>query len=163
MQLLIDQLDLNSCTGDIEEYLARFSFWQDAHEDISEKAAKGAFLTVIGGPAFSLVSTLVFPKNLQEATLQEIKDALLHHFKSVNFEASERTKLNRLSCSPSESIRSYVLQWPSAQRQAAKCTFGAELDNYLRDRLIAGINDALAETTQSHLIKIRLIYCEITE
>ncbi len=52
MQLLIDQLDVNSCAGDIQEYLARFSFWQDAHEDMSEKAAKGAFLTVIGGPAF---------------------------------------------------------------------------------------------------------------
>ncbi len=87
MQLLIDQLDVNSCADEIEEYLARFSFWQDAHEDMSEKVAKGAFLTVIGGPAFSLVSTLVFPKTLQEATLQEIKGALLHYFKPVNFEA----------------------------------------------------------------------------
>ncbi len=138
MQLLIDQLDVNSCAGEIEEYLARFSFWQDAHEDMSGKAAKGAFLSVIGGPAFSLVSTLVFPKTLQEATLQEIKDALLHHFKPVNFEASERAKFNTLSRSPSESIRSYVLQ---LQKQAATCNFGAELDNHLRDRLIAGIND----------------------
>ncbi len=45
---------------------------KNAHE-----AAKGVSLTVIGGPAFSLVSTVVFPKTLQEATLQEIKDALL--------------------------------------------------------------------------------------
>ncbi len=37
MQLLIDQLDVNSCAGEIE--IARFSFWQDAHEDMSEKAA----------------------------------------------------------------------------------------------------------------------------
>ncbi len=81
MQLLIDQLDVNSCAGEIDEYLARFSFWQNAHEGMSEKAAKRAFLTVIGGPAFSFVSTLVFPKTLQEANLQEIKDALLHHFK----------------------------------------------------------------------------------
>ncbi len=44
-----------------------------------------------------------------------------------------------LSRSPSEPIRSYILQLP---RQAAECKFGAELDNYLRDRLIAGINDA---------------------
>ncbi len=89
MQLLIDQHDVNSCAGEIDEHLARFSFWQDAHEDMSEKAAKGAFLTVIGGPAFSLVSTLVFPKTLQESNLQEIKDALLHHFKPVNFDASK--------------------------------------------------------------------------
>ncbi len=81
MQLLIDQHDVNSCAGEIDEHLARYSFWQDAHEDMSKKAAKGAFLTVIGCPAFSLVSNLVFPKNLQGASLQEIKDALLHHFK----------------------------------------------------------------------------------
>ncbi len=139
MQLLIDQLDVNSCAGEIEEYLARFSFCQDAHEDMSEKAATGAFLTVIGGPAFSLVSTLVFPKTLQEATLQEIKDALLHHFKPVNFEASERAKFNVLSRSPSDSFRNCVLQ---LQIQPARCNFGAELNNHLRDRLIAGINDA---------------------
>ncbi len=72
MQLLIDQLDINTCAGEIEEYLARFSFWQDAHEDMSEKAAKGTFLMVIGGPAFSFVSTRVFPKTLQQASLQEI-------------------------------------------------------------------------------------------
>ncbi len=80
MQLLIDQLDINACAGEIEEYLVWVSFWQDATADMSEKAAKGAFLTVIGSPAFSLFSTLVFPKTLQEATLQEMPDALLHLF-----------------------------------------------------------------------------------
>ncbi len=59
MQLLIDQLDINSCAGEIEKYLARFP--------------------------------------------------------------------------------SYVLQ---LQRQAAKCNFGVELEYYLHDRLITGINDA---------------------
>ncbi len=124
MQLLIDQLDVNSCAGEIEEYLARFSFWQDAHEDMSEKAAKGAFLTVIGGPAFSLVSTLVFPKTLQEATLREIKKASLLYFKPVSFEASELAKFNVLSRSPSEPICSYVLQ---LQKQAPKCYLDAGL------------------------------------
>ncbi len=109
MQLLIDQHDVNSCAGEIDEHLARYSFWQDAHEDRSEKVAKGAFLTVIGGPAFSLVSTLVFPKTLQEYNLQEIKDALLHRFKPVDFEASEHAKFNALRRSPSDSIRNFVL------------------------------------------------------
>ncbi len=45
MQLLIDHLDINPCAGEIEEYLTRFSFWQDAHDDMPEKAAKDAFLT----------------------------------------------------------------------------------------------------------------------
>ncbi len=94
-----------------------------------KNTAKGAFLTVIGGPAFSLVSTLVFPKTLQEASLLEIKDALLHYFKPMNFEASERQKFNMLSHRLSESICSYVLL---LQKQAARCNFGAELDNHLR-------------------------------
>ncbi len=54
---------------------------------------------------------------MQEVSLQEIKDALLHHFKPVNFEAPESAKFNMLSHSPSESIRSYALQ---LQRQAAE-------------------------------------------
>ncbi len=61
MQLLIVQLDETSCAGDIQEYLTRFSFWQDAHEDMSDKAAKGASLMVFGGPALSLIFTLEFP------------------------------------------------------------------------------------------------------
>ncbi len=65
MQLLIDQLNVNSCAGEIGQYLFRFSFWQDADEYMSKKAAKGAFLTFIGGAAFSLVSTFVFLKTLQ--------------------------------------------------------------------------------------------------
>ncbi len=28
------------------------------------------------------------------------------------------------------------------QKQAARCSFGAELDNYLQDGLVVGINDA---------------------
>ncbi len=70
MWLIIDQLDVNSCVGEIEEYLAWFSFWQDAHRDTSEKSAKGDFLVVIAGPAFSIASTLVLPKTLREDTLQ---------------------------------------------------------------------------------------------
>ncbi len=91
---------------------------------MSEKAAKSAFFTVIGGPAFSLVSTLAFPMTMQEATLQEINGALLHHFKPVNFEASERANFNALSCNPSDSIRNVVLP---LKKQAAMCQFGAEL------------------------------------
>ncbi len=124
MQLLIYQEDVTFCAGENVEYLARFS----------EKAAQDAFLTISGGPAFSLVS-----KTLQEATLQETKDALLHHFKPVNFEAFERAKSNALNRNPSDLTRNVVLQ---LQKQAARCNFGTELDSHLRDRLIAGISDA---------------------
>ncbi len=81
----------------------------------------------------------MFPKTLQEASLQAIKNALLHHFKHVNFEASESAKFNTLSRNPSDSIRNVVLQ---LQKQVARCNLGAELDNHFRGRLIAGINDA---------------------
>ncbi len=80
---------------------------------LPEQAAKGALL---------------------QALLQEIKDALLHLF-----EAPEHVKFNTLSLNPSDSIRNFVLQ---LQIQATRCNFGAELDNHLRDRLIAGIDDA---------------------
>ncbi len=38
MQLLIDQSDVIACADLLEEHLARFSFWQDAHDDTSEIA-----------------------------------------------------------------------------------------------------------------------------
>ncbi len=39
MHLLIDQLDVNSCAGEIEEYLVRFTFWQDAHEEAAARTS----------------------------------------------------------------------------------------------------------------------------
>ncbi len=84
---------MNPCADEVEEYLARFTLWQLAHE-----AVKGAFLTVIAGSAFSLVSTLVFPKTLQEVSLQVIKDALFHDFNKVNFEESEHSAAMCLTC-----------------------------------------------------------------
>ncbi len=103
-----------------------FSYWQGAHEDVSEKVAKGAFITVLGGPAFAL--KCLNSGVPQHPTLREISVALLHHFQHVNFEASERV----------ECMRSYVLQ---SQKQAEKCIFGAKFDNHLRDRLNVCIND----------------------
>ncbi len=137
MQLLIDQLDVNSCVGEIDEYLERFSFWQDAHEGMSEIAAKGAFLTVIGQPRSSLLTRLHSCVSQDPAGGQSSRDQgrASPSLQTRELRGAWASKVQR----PSDSIHNFVLQ---LQIHAARCSFGAELDNHLRNRLIAGINDA---------------------
>ncbi len=81
----------------------------------------------------------MFPKLLQEASLQGIKDAILHHFKPVNFEASERAKFNMLSRSP---FRVHPQLRTSVAETSGQVQFRGRTRQPHRDRLIAGINDA---------------------
>lgn len=142
LQLQLCELDISCTALEIEEYIDRFSFWCDSQENLSEKASKGAFLTTIGGSAYSLVKTILFPKSLQESSLKEIQSALIKHFEPVNFEAAERARFNLLVRDSSETIRDFVLK---LQKQASKCNFGDQLQDALRDRLIAGINNTILQ------------------
>ncbi|KAA3670059.1 uncharacterized protein DEA37_0006477, partial [Paragonimus westermani] len=62
---------------------------------------------------------------------------LKKHFKPDNFVAFERAKFSVPSPSESQSVRDFV---PQLQTQAAKCEYGAQLEDQPRDPVIADIN-----------------------
>ncbi len=57
----LESLEANMSADEISEYIDRFNFRIDTRETIDDKAIKGAFLTVVGKEALTLLKTLVYP------------------------------------------------------------------------------------------------------
>ena len=96
------------------------------------------FLTQAGADAYSLIKNLAFPKTPKELEYSEIKSLMIDHLKPRTFTLKERATFNSLVRKQGQDIKDFIRL---LQRQAAKCEFGNNLQDQLRDRLLAGIND----------------------
>ncbi|GAA54230.1 hypothetical protein CLF_112787, partial [Clonorchis sinensis] len=143
----MEPLDVNSTARDVEDYLERFDIWCLTKSDMDDKKFTAYFLHFVGKEAYTLIKNLVYPESPIDISYNELKKKVLQHFKPINFVAAERARFNMLTRSHSHSVRDFVLQ---LQTQAAKCDYGAQLEDQMRDRLIAGIQ--LPELQQKLLL-----------
>ncbi|GAA57023.1 hypothetical protein CLF_112014 [Clonorchis sinensis] len=143
----MEPIDVNSTARDVEDYLERFDIWCLTKSDMDDKKLTAYFLHFLGKEAYTLIKNLVYPESPIDISYNELKKKVLQHFKPINFVAAERARFNMLTRSHSQSVRDFVLQ---LQTQAAKCDYGAQLEDQLRDRLIAGIQ--LPELQQKLLL-----------
>ena len=67
-----------------------------------------------------------------------IRKYIVDHVKPRHYETHERTIFNSLVRKIDQSVSEFILL---LQKQAMKCNFSDQLDNHLRGRLVAGIND----------------------
>ena len=127
-------------------YLERFQMYVTANSVKDEKKVP-LFLTVIGPTVFSLLHDLFAPESPTGKTYAELTDKLKAHFdpKPANILTS-RHMFHCRNQAPSESIAEYMVD---LRRLAARCEFGAFLDQALRDRLVFGIR---SEYTQKQLL-----------
>ncbi len=102
MDRKFENLAVNSSADEIAEYIDRFNFWIDTKETSDDKAIKGAFLTAVRKEAFTLLKTLAYPKTLRDASITEIQEALLHHFRPAQFELVERARIHILMPTPTK-------------------------------------------------------------
>ena len=133
----LEFLDLNFSPRDFEDYLERFELWCDTQDTLTEQKKTAYFLTLIGKPAYALLKNLSFPDAPKTKTFEQLRSLLLDHVTPHNFEIAERAKFNTLQRQSNQSIRDFILE---LQTQASRCAFGDQLDDQLRDRLIAGLN-----------------------
>ncbi|GAA48437.1 hypothetical protein CLF_101610 [Clonorchis sinensis] len=143
----MEPLGVNSTARDVEDYLERFDIWCLTKSNMDDKKLTAYFLHFVGKEAYTLIKNLVYPESPIDISYNELKKKVLQHFKPINFVAAERARFNMLTRSHSQSVRDFVLQ---LQTQAAKCDYGAQLEDQLRDRLIAGIQ--LPELQQKLLL-----------
>ncbi|GAA48515.1 hypothetical protein CLF_101702 [Clonorchis sinensis] len=143
----MEPLDVNSTARDVEDYLERCDIWCLTKSDMDDKKLTAYFLHFVGKEAYTLIKNLVYPESPIDISYNELKKKVLQHFKPINSVAAERARFNMLTRSHSQSVRDFVLQ---LQTQAAKCDYGAQLEDQLRDRLIAGIQ--LPELQQKLLL-----------
>ena len=134
----LEILNVNSNYRAIEDYFERFDIWCLTHDTKSDKMKVAHFLNSIGQEAYALVKDLLFPESPINVSFEIIQKTLLQHVRPIIFEAAERSKYHCLTRGTNEPIRDFILK---LQTQAAKCSFGDQLEIQLRDRLVAGINN----------------------
>ncbi|GAA51517.1 hypothetical protein CLF_106319 [Clonorchis sinensis] len=103
---------------------------------MEEEKLVAYFLQFVGKWMYILIKNLVHPESPNDISCN-----------TINVVAAERARLNMLTRSHFQSVCDFVLQ---LQTQAAKCDYGVQLGDQLRDRLIAGIR--LPELQQNLLL-----------
>ncbi|CAH8639600.1 unnamed protein product [Dicrocoelium dendriticum] len=168
MNTTIEFLNVNASPRELQEYMERFELWWLTKDDLREDLKSAHFLTVIGREAYTLLKNLAYPQLPSKLSNDKLRDLLLSHLLPENFVVAERVKFNLLIRQPNQSIRDFILQ---LQSQASSCAFGDKLDECLRDRLIAGINNpdlyrqllSLPSPTYNHVKSICLHYQDVSD
>jgi len=134
----MEPIDLSD-TKNIESWYERFELYRLTNDKIKDENATAFYLTLIGKEAYNLLRDLMHPTKPSAKKPSELHDVLLNHLMPFNFELLERAKFHTIVRETSETINGFILR---IQQQAAKCNFGAELTTAVRDRILAGINNA---------------------
>ena len=139
----------NESEETFELYLNRVESFFLAN-DIGEAKKVHVFLSLVGKDTYKLITDLLSPTQPNTVTaLQDITNVLKLHYKPQVNVIYERFKFNKRDQADNETNTEYIAALKSL---ASKCEFGAKLQEYLRDRLVAGISD---EATQRVLLAMK--------
>ncbi|NSM56887.1 hypothetical protein HET73_05905 [Wolbachia endosymbiont of Atemnus politus] len=81
---------------------------------------------------------LIAPKILDDLTFDQIIQILIDHFDPIPNIIYERFILHKIKQDMNENIKDFVVR---LKRQAAKCCYGAQLNEQLRDLFVVGLNN----------------------
>jgi transposase InsO family protein len=139
---------------DLDCYLERLELYLfandlgnlDLRDDNSNQAAviarenkrRAVFLSVIGGPIYSVLRNLVSPAKPTDKSYDDLVKALKDHYNPAASVAVSRFKFHSRNKLAGESVGNYVSE---LRKLAEDCNFGETLSDMLRDRLLCGINE----------------------
>ena len=123
-------------TGEWASYSARLDQYLTANKISDGDLQKATMLTVIGGPAFTLLRDLLALDAPEDKTFAELKDALKAHLSPQPLVIGERYRFYQRDQRSGESIAMYVAD---LRRLARTCQFEAHLQEALRDRFVCGL------------------------
>lgn len=141
MALNLRPIDLREVRG-AENWLERFNLYCLTNKDINKDNKTAFYLTYAGEEAYTLLKDLAYPKPIDSLTPEQLHALLMAHIRPPQYATVERAKFNRIVRDSGESMRAFLLR---IQQQASKCSFDAQLEENMRDRIVAGINDVNVE------------------
>lgn len=133
----IEPLDISDIYT-IEDWHIRFSQYVLTNSSVTTTNETAFYLTFIGKKAFTLLRELAYPKDVTTMSVKDLQGLLQRHLTPPNLEMAERERFHNLAKKTEEDYKTYILR---VQRQAAKCGFKTDLEQQMRDRLVAGIKD----------------------
>lgn len=128
------------------DYAGRYEAFMVANE-IAEDRQVHVFLAVVGPQAYKLLKNLCDPENPNSKSYEELKQILQAHYEPAPIVIAERHKFWTASQEENESVSDFVVR---LKKLASTCSFGAFLEEALRDRLVSGLQSKMSRT-QRHL------------
>ena len=130
------------------EYSERFEMFLLAN-GIGEDAIKRAvFLSSVGGPTYKLLRSLV-GEAVKTTAFADLVKALKDHLRPEPNVIAERFHFFKRDRKSGESVNDYITE---LRRLSEHCGFAAELNTYLRDRFVCGLN---SEGIQQKLLTVK--------
>jgi len=133
----IEPLDIRD-TARVEGWYTRFVLWTKTNPQVTEANKTAFYLTMVGKEAFHLISDLMYPQKPEDCQPDEMHKILKNYLLPSNHELAEVIKFSSITRETDESFSSFVLR---VQKQAAKCNFGEQLKQQMRNRIVAGLNN----------------------
>ena len=116
-------------------YFERIQLYFKAN-NVKEAAQVATLLTLIGGPTYTLLRSLVAPDNPADKNLAEINAVLEAHLSPKPLLIVERFRFHRRQQNDGETIAQFIA---ALRTLAIHCDFGATLNDTLRDRFVCGL------------------------
>ena len=130
------------------EYEERFSSFLIANGITDEGKKKATFIAILGGPAYKLLRSLC-QNDTSSKTYQQLVSILKEHLNPTPNTIAERFHFYKRDRKTGESIHEYVAE---LRKMSEHCSFGANLNDYLRDRFVCGLNSS---SIQQKLLTIK--------
>ena len=124
----------------IDEYKERFELYCLANAvpigDEHVARRKAIFLTSVGASTYSLLRTLVRPRQPQDLELDDIIQQLRNHYEPKKIVIAERFRYYKRQQKEGETVTVFLSE---LRRLAKHCEFGDKLSVALRDQFVCGL------------------------
>ena len=127
------------------EYGERFEMFLIANGVTDVNIKRAVFLSTIGSGAYKLLQGLV-GEAVKTKTFEELCQALREHLKPAPNVIAERFRFFKRDRTSGETVNAYIAE---LRRLSEHCEFKTELNTYLRDRFVCGLNN---ENVQQKLL-----------
>ena len=132
------------------EYAERFDNFLFANKIEDENLKKSTFIASIGAPAYKLLRSLC-QNDTKSKSYTQLIALLTEHLNPTPNEIAKRFSFYKRDRKSGESVNEYIAE---LRRLSENCNFGVNLDTYLHDRFVCGLN---SESVQQKLLTIKTL------
>ena len=118
-----------------EERLDQYFIANDIDDNDKKRAV---LISTVGSESYHLLRNLCVPQTPKQKTYDDLVKLLKNHYQPKPSVIVQRFKFNNRFRTPPESVSNFVAE---LRRLSFYCDYGDKLEEMLRDRIVAGIND----------------------
>ena len=131
----IDEFQVND---DWSQYIERLGHYFTANDISDTVKQKSILLSVVGAETYKLIHNLSVPNLPGTKTYEELVELVKDYLCPQPNIIVQRCLFNSRTRQPEESVATFVNELRGI---ASKCEYGLQLNDNLRDRLVAGVNN----------------------